>query len=82
MRLADRAEVRRAAIADGTANREAAKPFPAGFQHTEELGWIPEGWEVRKLEEATSAIIDHRGKTPKKMGSDWVESIFQLVRSR
>ena len=46
--LADRAEVRRAALADGTANREAAKPFPAAFQQTEELGWIPEGWEVAK----------------------------------
>ena len=44
--LADRAEVRRAALANGTANREAAKPFPAAFRHTEELGWIPEGWEV------------------------------------
>lgn len=44
--LADRAEVRRAALANGTANREAAKPFPAAFQHTEELGWIPAGWEV------------------------------------
>ncbi|MDA7924693.1 restriction endonuclease subunit S [Mariniblastus sp.] len=42
--LADRAEVRSAALADGTANREAAKPFPAAFQQTEELGWIPEGW--------------------------------------
>ena len=44
--LADRAEVRRAALANGTANREAAKPFPARFQQTEELGWIPFGWEV------------------------------------
>lgn len=44
--LADRAEVRRAALADGTANREAAKPFPAAFQQTEGLGWIPEGWEM------------------------------------
>ena len=47
--LADRAEVRRAALADGTANREAAKPFPAAFQQTEELGWIPEGWEVSTI---------------------------------
>jgi type I restriction enzyme S subunit len=46
--LADRAEVRRAALADGTANREAAKPFPAAFQQTEELGWIPEGWEAKR----------------------------------
>jgi type I restriction enzyme S subunit len=47
--LADRAEVRRAALANGTANRQAAKPFPAAFQQTEELGWIPVGWEAEKL---------------------------------
>ncbi len=47
--LADRAEVRRAALANGTANREAAKPFPAAFQQTEELGWIPVGWEVSNV---------------------------------
>jgi type I restriction enzyme S subunit len=44
--LADRAEVRRQALADGAANREAAKAFPANFQQTESMGWIPEGWEV------------------------------------
>jgi type I restriction enzyme, S subunit len=49
--LADRAEVRRAALANGTANREAAKPFPAAFQHTEELGWIPEGWKLAEMTE-------------------------------
>lgn len=47
--FADRAEVRRQALADGTANREAAKLFPAAFQLTEEMGWIPEGWEVRSF---------------------------------
>jgi type I restriction enzyme, S subunit len=47
--LAERAEVRRQALADGTANREVAKQFPAAFQLTEELGWIPEGWEVNPL---------------------------------
>jgi type I restriction enzyme, S subunit len=48
--LAARAEVRRQALADGTANREAAKPFPDSFQETESMGWIPEGWEVRPLD--------------------------------
>ena len=43
--LAPRTEVRRQALANGTANREAAKPFPAAFQETESMGWIPEGWE-------------------------------------
>jgi len=45
--LAERAQVRSQALANGTANREAAKNFPAAFQLTEEMGWIPEGWEVK-----------------------------------
>lgn len=44
--LTDRAAVRRQALDNGTANREAAQHFPATFQFTEELGWIPEGWEA------------------------------------
>ena len=50
--LAERAEVRRKALADGTANREAARQFPAAFQLTEEMGWIPEGWETMTLNQA------------------------------
>ena len=49
--LAKRADVRRQALADGAANREAAKQFPAAFQLTEEMGWIPEGWEVKPMAE-------------------------------
>lgn len=60
--LAARAEVRRQALANGTANHEAAKAFPAAFQETEELGWIPEGWEVRQLDELIKLI---GGGTPK-----------------
>ncbi|MBF0202289.1 MAG: restriction endonuclease subunit S [Desulfamplus sp.] len=30
--------------------RKVAKQFPAGFQFTEEMGWIPEGWEVKALD--------------------------------
>lgn len=56
--LADRAEVRRAALANGTANREAAKQFPAGFQQTEELGWIPVGWEVKPLRKVAVNVRD------------------------
>ena len=32
---------------------------------------IPEGWEVKKLSKCVECIIDHRGKTPKKLGGDW-----------
>ncbi|MCP4366802.1 MAG: hypothetical protein GY797_01620, partial [Deltaproteobacteria bacterium] len=47
--LAECAEVRRQVIVAGSANREAAKAFPAAFQSIEELGWIPEGWKVRPI---------------------------------
>jgi type I restriction enzyme S subunit len=32
---------------------------------------IPEGWEVKEVEDVIDRIIDHRGKTPKKLGGDW-----------
>ena len=39
-----------------------------------ELGRIPQGWEIKELDEVVSEIIDYRGKTPKKLGGDWSES--------
>jgi type I restriction enzyme, S subunit len=54
--LAERAEVRRQALADGTANREAARQFPAAFQLTESMGWIPEKWETQRLYDIANFI--------------------------
>jgi type I restriction enzyme S subunit len=62
--LADRAEVRRQALADGTANREAAEPFPDSFQETEFMGWIPEGWTAGKLSDLLEVKY---GKDHKKL---------------
>ncbi|MBT6852193.1 MAG: restriction endonuclease subunit S [Opitutae bacterium] len=56
--LAQRAETRRQALASGTANRESAQTFPASFRFTEELGWIPEGWEIGQISELFEL---HRG---------------------
>ena len=51
--------------------------FP-GYEQVEmvesALGLIPEGWEVKNLDNIVSEIIDYRGKTPKKLGGDWVQS--------
>ncbi|HCO22556.1 MAG TPA: hypothetical protein DIT97_05645 [Gimesia maris] len=80
--LADRAAIRRQALDNGTANREAAQHFPATFQFTEEMGWIPEGWEILELENTVSTIIDHRGKTPKKLKSNWVESGYPAISAK
>lgn len=66
--LTDRAAVRRQALDNGTANREAAQHFPASFQFTEELGWIPEGWEIRPLDLLINLI---GGGTPKTSIDDY-----------
>lgn len=56
--LAPRAKVRRQALANTTTQQGSADHptlfnpkslFPAAFQFTEELGWIPNGWNVRHL---------------------------------
>lgn len=48
--LAPRAEVRKNALESNdpslSAEASAKAGFPAAFQFTEELGWIPEGWET------------------------------------
>lgn len=35
------------------------------------FGKIPMNWSVLSLDKIASKIIDYRGKTPKKLGSDW-----------
>ena len=47
-----------------------------------ELGMIPEGWSVKKLEKIVSEIIDYRGKTPKKLGSDWSDSGVMAISAK
>ena len=47
-----------------------------------ELGLIPEGWEVKQLGNIVLEIIDYRGKTPKKLGSDWSESGILAISAK
>ena len=61
--LAQRAETRRQAIANGTANRESAQDFPASFRFTEELGWIPEGWDNRSVGDCFELLGGHSFKS-------------------
>lgn len=49
------------------------KPYRSsgGEMVRSELGEIPAGWQFGNLDDVLSLIIDYRGKTPKKLGSDW-----------
>lgn len=40
---------------------------------------IPEGWEVKRLDDCIKFIIDYRGKTPKKLDSDWSENNDDII---
>ncbi|MCP5021599.1 MAG: restriction endonuclease subunit S [bacterium] len=73
--LAPRAKVRRLALANGTANREAAKPFPAAFQQTESMGWIPEEWEETSFGEHINFQTG-----PAFKSKDFTESGTRLAR--
>ncbi|WP_439474492.1 restriction endonuclease subunit S [Algoriphagus formosus] len=64
-------------------NPSLAAQFPSSFVFNETLGkCIPEGWEVKTIDEVTSLIIDHRGKTPKKLGGDWVDSGYPAISAK
>ena len=75
--LADRAEFRRQALANGTANRDAAKHFPANFQQTESMGWIPEGWEVKQVKDFGYVVC---GKTPSKSNPDYYGDDVHFIK--
>ena len=53
-------------------------------EHMEDsaLGPIPRGWTVGTIGDATSLIIDYRGRTPKKMGSDWSPTGIPAVSAK
>jgi type I restriction enzyme, S subunit len=75
--LAKRAQVRSQALANGTANREAAKNFPDAFQLTEEMGWIPEGWEAKPLGEVASILNGYAFKS-----GDYIDSGIFVLRTK
>ncbi len=55
--------------------------FPDSFQDSS-IGPIPHGWTVGTIEDATSLIIDYRGRTPKKLGSDWSSTGIPAVSAK
>lgn len=43
---------------------------------------IPEKWNLVKLDDLVEEIIDNRGKTPKKLGGDWVEQGITAISAK
>lgn len=40
---------------------------------------IPEDWEVKRLESVIDKIVDYRGRTPKKLDSDWSNNNDDII---
>lgn len=70
--LKERAEMRQAQLDSGKAktNSEINDLFPSEFEFTEELGWIPQGWEVSKIEKEYETV---GGGTPSTKNPDFWE---------
>lgn len=67
--LKDRANARKALGDKRKALPEDVRGlFPSSFVHTEELGWIPEGWEVKKITDIVETVSEtYQLKTVKKI---------------
>ena len=61
--------------------KSTAGLFPSAMQDSE-LGNVPEGWGVRTIDEVTSIIIDHRGKTPTKLGGAWAPEGIPAISAK
>lgn len=73
--LAPRAELRKKALANGTSQQgsldhptlsNSKSLFPAAFQFTEELGWIPEGWDISSFGDVSNCFDRKRIPLSKK----------------
>lgn len=69
--LKEHAELRQAQLDSGKAktNSEINDSFPSEFEFTEELGWIPKGWDIKPLDEIADylnglALQKFRPETP------------------
>ena len=62
------------------------KPYKSSggtMEFNEELDIdIPEGWKIGKLDDVLELIIDHRGKTPLKMGSSWSDFGYPAISAK
>lgn len=75
------AELKQMAEDDLAELQATAALFPEELVESE-LGEVPKGWEILDIDKTTSLIIDHRGKTPKKLGSDWSDTGITVLSAK
>lgn len=75
------AELEQMAKEDFAELQETAALFPDELVESE-LGEVPRGWEILDIDKTTSLIIDHRGKTPKKLDGDWSDSGITVLSAK
>ncbi len=75
------AELEQMAGEDFAELQATAALFPDELVESE-LGEVPKGWEILDIDKTTSLIIDHRGKTPKKLGSDWSDTGITVLSAK
>src|SRR5688572_21046273 len=52
------------------------------IESTEDIEVLPNDVTVMKLQDCIDLIIDHRGKTPKKLGSDWSNEGVKVISAK
>ncbi|ENV74766.1 restriction endonuclease subunit S [Acinetobacter ursingii] len=75
------AELEQMAKEDFAELKVTAALFPDELVESE-LGDVPKGWEILDIDKTTSLIIDHRGKTPKKLDGDWSDSGITVLSAK
>ncbi len=75
------AELEQMAEDDFAELQATAALFPDELVESE-LGEVPRGWKILDIDKTTSLIIDHRGKTPKKLDGDWSDSGITVLSAK
>ncbi|MGP5503741.1 restriction endonuclease subunit S [Psychrobacter celer] len=78
--LKERAELRQAQLDSGKANTnsEINELFPSEFEFTEELGWIPKGWEPVQVHEIADVV---KGRSYKSSELEPSETALVTLKS-
>lgn len=63
---------------------ENGQPYKSsgGEMVDSELGIIPRGWSILSIDALSNDIIDHRGKTPKKLGGEWSSKGYPAISAK